>query len=37
MFAMGPRAFFGFLRGLVYALRGIDEESETPGVEAVEG
>jgi hypothetical protein len=33
--AMGPRAFFWFLRGFVYGLSGIDVGRETPGVEAV--
>ena len=37
MVAMEPRAFFGFIRGFVYGLRGIDEGRETPGVEAGEG
>jgi hypothetical protein len=35
--AMGPRAFLGFLRGLMYGLREIDVGMETPGVEAVQG
>ena len=36
MVAMGPRAFFGFVRGFVYGFRGIDGGKETPGVEAGE-